>query len=113
MELNESQHFTQPAVLFALTGHVFLREDMPDSYINQSLSEIKEDAVYKYVMKEVPSNLLNCALAAYNGEERDVDPVLARYLCSENIVLAGLKDFIDGATLEKIYTNSTKKLFKS
>lgn len=106
MGLNETKEFTQPAVLFALTGHVFLREDMQPEYRDRCLSEIKEDSVYKYIMKEVPTNLLNSTLAGYDGEIRDVDPILTEYICSKNIVLAGLKDFIDGSTLDK----ATKKV---
>lgn len=101
MELLEKKKFTQPAVLFALTGHVFLKEDMSESYIEQSLAEIKEDAVYKFVMRDVPSNILKSAWEMYDGEEQDIDPILVQYICSQNMILKHLKHFIDGSTLEK------------
>jgi hypothetical protein len=107
-ELDEVGKFTQPAVIFALTGHVFWEKDINPEYKEQCLKEIREDAVYKFVMKTISANMLKSMYEVYDGETLDVDPIFAKFVCSEDPVLAGIKDYVDGTDLEK----STKVLRK-
>lgn len=97
----ETKSFTEPAVLFALTGHVFMREDASLEYYQQSLREIHDDELYKFIMKDVPSAILQNVWETLGSETQDVDPITAAYLCKENKVLEAIKDYSDKTAYSK------------
>lgn len=91
----ETKKFTEPAVLFALTGHVFMREDASLEYYQTCLHEIHEDLLYRFVMSSVPPHILAATQENIGADEYDVDPILASFLCSENPTLAAIKEYSD------------------
>lgn len=91
----ESRKFTEPAVLFALTGHVFMRNDAPLEYYQECLREIHDDELYKFVMNSVPKSILQNLWDTIGSETQDVDPILAGHLCNESNILASIKDYSD------------------
>ena len=76
----EEQQFTQTAILFSLTGHIFFRGDVSNEYYDRSMEEIKTDAVYRHVMSTVPENMKYSLWEMCDSDARDVDPILEVYL---------------------------------
>jgi len=97
----EIKSFTETAVLFSLTGHVFIREDASDEYCTQCISEIRDDAVYKHVMSNVPKSLLKSVSEMCDSYNKDVDPILEMYLCQKFPKLLKLKNSIVGVPIRK------------
>lgn len=91
----EPKKFTEPSVLFALTGHVFMREDASLEYYRECLREIHEDALYKFVMCGIPEAVLQNLWETMGSATQDVDPILASHLCNENSILKSIKDYSD------------------
>lgn len=91
-EVQEKKKFTQTAILFSLTGHIFFRGDATDEYYFKSLEEIKEDAVYKHVMSSVPENMRYSLWEMYDASTKDVDPILQKYLSIKFPMLAAEVD---------------------
>lgn len=89
----EPKSFTETAVLFSLTGHVFIRNDAPLEYFQQCLKEIHDDDLYTFVMSSVPSNLLESLWETMGSETQDTDPILVQYLCNVDSRLAEIKDY--------------------
>lgn len=100
-EVLEKKQFTQTAVLFSLTGHIFIRSDADDKYYYRSLEEIKEDAVYKHVMSSVPENMRYSLWDMYDASTKDVDPILKKYLCMKLPMLAVEVDNIEKLTVRE------------
>ncbi len=109
----EPKRFTESSVLFALTGHVFIREDASLEYYQECLREIHDDELYKFVMGSIPESILQNLWELLESEIQDIDPILAGHICNENPVLATIKDYSDKTSYpkskelieEKILTN--------
>lgn len=97
----EPKKFTEPAVLFSLTGHVFIRQDASLEYYQECLKEIHDDEVYKFTMNSIPENILENLWETMGSETQDVDPIVAQHLCRENEVLAEIKDYSDKTPYSK------------
>ncbi len=91
----ECKKFTEPAVLFALTGHVFVRDDASLEYYQQCLKEIHDDDLYRFIMADVPDTILQNLWETMGSDEQDIDPIIATYLCREYAILASIKDYSD------------------
>ena len=91
-EIQDKKKFTQTAILFSLTGHIFFRGDAGDEYYFKSLEEIKEDSVYKHVMSSVPENIRYSLWEMYDASTKDVDPILKKYLSIKLPLLAAEAD---------------------
>lgn len=117
-EVQEKEKFTQTAILFAITGHIFIRGDATDEYYFQSVNEVKEDAVGKFVMSSVPESIRHSLWDMYDASTKDVDPIVAKYLCLKLPELAMKLDATEKLTvreslkyLEKAYlTNDCVEL---
>ncbi len=109
----ESKKFTEPAVLFALTGHVFIRKDASLEYYQQCLREIHDDEIYKFVMGNVPDIILENLWETMGAETQDVDPIIAAYLCRENSILASIKDYSDKTAYPKSKKTIEKRFLKN
>lgn len=101
MDNFETRKFTEPAVLFALTGHVFIRNDAPLDYYQECLREIHDDELYRFVMSAVPESILQNLWDTMGAETQDVDPILASHLCNINALLANIKDYSDKTEYSK------------
>lgn len=101
MDNFETRKFTEPAVLFALTGHVFIRSDASLDYYQECLREIHDDELYRFVMNVVPESILQNLWDTMGSETQDVDPILASHLCNSNALLASIKDYSDKTAYPK------------
>lgn len=101
MDNFKPKKFTEPAILFALTGHVFIRYDASLEYYQECLREIHDDELYRFVMKDVPRNVLENLLETIGSDTQDIDPILVQYLCSSSEILSAIKDYSDKTPYRK------------
>ena len=102
-EVQEEKKFTQTAILFSLTGHIFIRSDADDAYYYRCLKEIREDAVYEHVMSSVPENMKNSLWDMYDAATQDVDPILKKYLCMKFPALCGVVAKTENLTVREAF----------
>jgi hypothetical protein len=108
-----SKEFTETAILYSMTGHIFISSTATDEYYNRALSEIKTDEVYKHVMSSVPKNMQYVLWDVYDIYSRDVDPILYKYLCEKLPMLATEVDAISKLTVREAVKYLEKSCLKN
>lgn len=105
--------FTETAILYSMTGHIFISGNATDVYYSRALKEIKEDEVYKHVMSSVPKNMQQSLWDMYDVYSKDVDPILYKYLCDKLPVLAVEVEKISKLSVREAVKYLEKKCLKN
>ena len=95
------KYFTETAILYSMTGHIFISGTASDEYYYRALAEIKSDAVYKHVMSSVPKNFQHVLWDAHDVYSKDVDPVLYKYLYAQFPMLGAEVDIISNLSVRE------------
>ena len=108
-----SKEFTETAILYSMTGHIFISGTATDEYYNRALAEIKSDAVYKHAMSSVPKNFRHILWDTYDVYSKDVDPVLYKYLYEQFPMLGAEVDIISNLSVREAIRYLEKKCLKN
>ena len=107
------KEFTETAILYSMTGHIFISGTASDDYYSRALSEIKTDEVYKHVMSSVPKNMQQSLWDMCDVYSKDVDPILYKYLCDKLPKLAVEVDVISNLSVREAVKYLEKKCLKN
>ena len=76
----ETKEFTISSVFFATTGSVAIAPDASEEYKKRAREEIKNDAVYSYILSDIPEHM-----RFYDEMFPDYDPIVRQFICANSV----------------------------